>query len=88
MTNIKDIVERVILQVVELPGRSSPEDQPEMMLVTDAELREILSDVFETAIKDERERCAKVIENGSFLHDQSPAARFAKEAAAAIRRGT
>ena len=40
-----------------------------------------------TAMMEERERCAKVIENGSFVHDQSPAALFAKEAAAAIRRG-
>lgn len=41
----------------------------------------------EEAVKEERERCAKVIEGGSFLHDQAPEAIFAKEAAAAIRRG-
>lgn len=38
-------------------------------------------------VEEERERCAKLIESGSFLHNQSPAAQFAKEAAAAIRRG-
>jgi len=34
----------------------------------------------------EREACAKVAESGNFLHDDSPAARFGKECAAAIRR--
>ncbi len=33
----------------------------------------------------EREACAKVAENGRFLHDASPEARFGKECAAAIR---
>ncbi len=37
-------------------------------------------------IEGERERCASLIENGSFLHEGSPAKRFATEAAAAIRR--
>jgi hypothetical protein len=36
----------------------------------------------------ERERCAGVAENGSFLHDQSPAAIFGRDVARAIRRGT
>ena len=34
----------------------------------------------------EREACAKVAEGGSFLHADSPAARFGRECAAAIRR--
>jgi hypothetical protein len=33
----------------------------------------------------EREACAKVAENGLFLHDDSPEARFGKACAAAIR---
>ena len=33
----------------------------------------------------ERERCAKVIEDDHFLHDQSPAKLFADQAAKAIR---
>ena len=33
----------------------------------------------------ERERVAQMILNGRFLHDESPAAQFAKEVAAAIR---
>jgi hypothetical protein len=33
----------------------------------------------------EREACAKVAENGRFLHDDSPEARFGKSCAAAIR---
>ncbi len=33
----------------------------------------------------EREACAKVAENGNFLHDDSPEARFGKACAAAIR---
>ena len=38
------------------------------------------------ACRAERERCAVMLLNGSFLHDQAPAALFAKEAAAAIRK--
>jgi hypothetical protein len=37
------------------------------------------------AINEEREACAKVAENGRFLHDDSPEARFGKACAAAIR---
>jgi hypothetical protein len=33
----------------------------------------------------EREACAQVAENGNFLHDDSPEARFGKACAAAIR---
>jgi hypothetical protein len=33
----------------------------------------------------EREACAKVAENGRFLHDDSPEAKFGKACAAAIR---
>jgi hypothetical protein len=36
--------------------------------------------------KEEREACARVAENGNFLHDDSPEARFGKACAAAIRR--
>ena len=35
--------------------------------------------------KQERERVAQMILNGRFLHDESPAAQFAKEVAEAIR---
>jgi len=34
---------------------------------------------------DEREACARLLENGRFLHDEAPAAILAKEAAKAIR---
>jgi hypothetical protein len=34
---------------------------------------------------EEREACAKVAENGRFLHDDSPEAKFGKACAAAIR---
>jgi hypothetical protein len=37
-------INRIVQKVQELPDRDSPEGQPEMMLVTDAELRAILSD--------------------------------------------
>jgi hypothetical protein len=33
----------------------------------------------------EREACAKIAENGNFLHDDSPEAKFGKACAAAIR---
>lgn len=38
-------IEAVILTVSELPDRDSPEDHPEMMLVSADELREILEEV-------------------------------------------
>ena len=37
------------------------------------------------AVEAEREACAKLLEGGSFLHDQSPAKLLADEAAKAIR---
>jgi len=36
----------------------------------------------------ERDACAKLLENGVFLHDQSPAKLLANEAAKAIRSRT
>jgi hypothetical protein len=48
---------------------------------TEAEVRLII----EGAIATEREACAKVAENGRFLHDDSPEAKFGKACAAAIR---
>jgi len=46
----------------------------------------VISRILEAAVKLEREACAKVAENGNFLHDDSPEARFGKSCAAAIRR--
>lgn len=40
----------------------------------------------EAAVAAETERCARVAENGSFLHDEAPTAKFGREVAAAIRR--
>jgi len=40
---------------------------------------------WQAATKVEREACAKLLEGGSFLHDQSPAKLLADEAAKAIR---
>ena len=37
------------------------------------------------AVNGEREACAKLLEGGSFLHDQSPAKLLADEAVKAIR---
>ena len=37
------------------------------------------------ARQEEREACAKVVENGRFLHDDAPDARFGKACAQAIR---
>ena len=34
---------------------------------------------------DENEACAKVVDDGRFLHDDSPEAKFGKACAAAIR---
>ena len=42
-------------------------------------------DAIRWAIEQEREACAKLLENGRFLHDEAPAKILAKEAAKAIR---
>jgi hypothetical protein len=42
-------------------------------------------DAIRYAIQQEREACAKLLENGRFLHDEAPAKILAKEAAKAIR---
>jgi hypothetical protein len=39
-----DIADVIVLAVAELPDRDSPEDQPDMMLVTSEELRNIVID--------------------------------------------
>ena len=51
------------------------------ILAIPTESAQILADVRRA----ERERVAQMILNGRFLHDESPAAQFAKEVAAAIR---
>ena len=38
-------VDNIIQQIAELPDRTSPEDQPDMMMVTADELRVILAEV-------------------------------------------
>jgi hypothetical protein len=42
-------------------------------------------DALRKLVASEREACAKVAENGRFLHDDSPEAKFGKACAAAIR---
>jgi hypothetical protein len=44
-----EFIRRAVLAVAEIPDRDSPEDQPEMMLVTGDELRGILASGFELA---------------------------------------
>lgn len=41
-TALHDIVDSIIRDVAELPDRTSPEDQPDVMLVSNGELRDIL----------------------------------------------
>ncbi len=40
---------------------------------------------YEAGRADENEACAKVVDDGRFLHDDSPEAKFGKACAAAIR---
>ena len=40
---------------------------------------------YEAGRKDENEACAKVCENGTFLHEFSPEAKFSRACAKAIR---
>lgn len=43
------------------------------------------SQLYRNTVAAEREACAKVADNGRFLHDDSPEAKFGKACAAAIR---
>ena len=54
-----EFIEQVVVGVAEIPDRDSPDDQPEMMLVTCEELRGIIESAFETA--DERARPTAVM---------------------------
>lgn len=45
--NVETLIETVIRNVAELPDRTSPENQPDMMLVSAEELRVILKDAVE-----------------------------------------
>jgi hypothetical protein len=49
------LIDNIVRAVAELPDRSSPDDQPNMMLVTDAELREILQAHLREKAKSETE---------------------------------
>lgn len=46
----KELSRRIALRVAEIPDRTSPDDQPEMMLVTPNELRNIVEDEVERAL--------------------------------------
>ncbi len=48
-------------------------------------IKSVMYDIWIAATKAERERCAKVAEGGSFLHDDAPDAKFGKACAKAIR---
>lgn len=43
MTDRNSLADAIILDVAELPDRTSPEDEPDMMLVTAEELRAIIA---------------------------------------------
>jgi hypothetical protein len=52
----------------------------------DATFRPVIREALQKHRKAVREECANVAENGVFLHDGAPEARFAKACAEAIRR--
>ncbi len=57
-----EFIKRVLLSVAEIPDRDSPEDHPEMMLVTGDELKGILLSAFER-----EDEAAPVSEQGAVL---------------------
>ena len=81
-----------IMELVELFGNAMAKDELNQTSTQSATpyyklksaIEELVADT-ETIRAKERERCAKVIENGYFLHDKSPAKIFADQAAKAIR---
>lgn len=56
--------------------------------VQHAEYEQLIADAIREAVTAERERCAKAVEDGYFLHETAPTARFANEVAAMLRRLT
>lgn len=72
---LERFIEHTIRDVAELPDRSSPEDQPEMMLVTGDELEMILRDRLEAssllfsskAEGEMRQRIAELEQSNAFL---------------------
>lgn len=48
VSEARELARRITLRVAEIPDRTSPEDQPDMMLVTPNELRAIVEDEIET----------------------------------------
>ena len=56
-----------------------------ILMKHDAAIIEASQEAIDAAVLAEREACAKLLEGGSFLHDQSPAKLLADEAAKAIR---
>lgn len=60
-------INRIVLAVAEIPDRDSPEDQPEMMLVTGDELRGIIASSFEIADEAKPQPAAPVAAVGGTL---------------------
>lgn len=56
-----------------------------ILMKHDAAIIEASQEAIDAAVLAEREACAKLLEGGSFLHDQSPAKLLSDEAAKAIR---
>lgn len=59
---IERIADKICLSVAEIPDRFSPEDQPEMMLVTPAELRVIILQALEDSHEQTIQAVAKLAE--------------------------
>ena len=47
---LRQVIDLIVRDVAELPDRTSPDDWPEAMLVTDAELRDICDQRFAAAL--------------------------------------
>jgi hypothetical protein len=44
VSNVDSWIDSIVRDVSEIPDRNSPDDNPDMMLVTEKELRDIISD--------------------------------------------
>jgi len=73
---------RVVLSVAEIPDRDSPEDKPEMMLVTAKELRGIIASAFE--VEDEHPPAPKASAPGAPAGHAAPVAADLWKAANAL----
>ena len=82
---MKTTIDTIIREVAELPDRTSPSDQPDMMLVTGDELRTIITNALDGAVPPDLERLVQRCINMAALLVPCDTKDILNEAALALR---